>query len=48
MVEVNSVTKAQLKFSDYKKVPVLVAESENGEEFVVGFGFFFTSSLIYY
>ena len=40
-MEVNSVTKAQLKFSDYKKVPVLVAESENGEEFVVGFGFFF-------
>ena len=40
-MEVNSVTKAQLKFSDYKKVPVLVAESENGEEFVVGLGVLF-------
>ena len=39
MVEVNSVTKAQLKFSSYKKVPVLVSEGENGEDFVVGFTF---------
>ena len=35
VVEVNSVTKKQLKFSEYKKVPVLVYESENGEDFVV-------------
>ena len=32
VVEVNSVTKKQLKWSDYKKVPIVVADGvgENG------------------
>ena len=38
VVEVNSVTKKQLKFSQYKKVPVLVCEGENGENLVVSSG----------
>ena len=32
MIEVNSVTRKQLKWSpDYKKVPMLVAETEDGK-----------------
>jgi len=32
VVEVNSVTKKQLKWSDYRKVPILMVEGQEGEE----------------
>eukprot|EP00095_Tigriopus_kingsejongensis_P009876 maker-scaffold1136_size60149-snap-gene-0.9 protein:Tk09876 transcript:maker-scaffold1136_size60149-snap-gene-0.9-mRNA-1 annotation:"prostaglandin e synthase 2" len=32
VIEVNSVTKKQVKWSDYKKVPILVVESPNGQK----------------
>jgi len=32
VVEVNSVTKAQVKFSEYKKVPILVVDGKSGEQ----------------
>jgi len=32
VVEVNSLTKSQMKFTEYKKVPVLVVDGKNGSE----------------